>query len=180
MRTPLDEMYVRTASLDQTHTDASITSRLSHAASPIGGSFGPVRSSGTRPHQGWDIYAPVGTLVYSIAPGVVEFREDRGAYGLHLCIRIDEEAMSRIAPGTNRQLWAFYAHLSATFFSARQAVIESDVIGLTGNSGNAGNTPPHLHFEIRTQARPPHGLIGRIDPGEVLGYAYYMSRPAGS
>lgn len=180
MRAPLDEMYVRTAELDHTHSDTGTTSRLSHTASPLGGIFGRVRSSGTRPHQGWDIYAPVGTLLYSIAPGVVEFREDRGDYGLQLCIRMNEEAMSRIAPGADRQLWAFYAHLSAAYVNTRQAVLENDVIGLTGKSGNAGNTPPHLHLEIRTQPRPPRGLVGRIDPGEVLGYAYYMSRPHGS
>jgi murein DD-endopeptidase MepM/ murein hydrolase activator NlpD len=54
-------------------------------------------------------------------------------------------------------------------------VLEGDEIGLTGTSGNAGNTPPHLHFELRTNPRPSSGLSDRLDPGELLGYGYYSS-----
>lgn len=31
-------------------------------------------------------------------------------------------------------------------------------------------TSPHLHFEIRTVPWPGKGLLGRIDPGEILGH----------
>jgi hypothetical protein len=61
MRAPLDEMTIRTADLDRAHTSPGVTSRLSYAASPLGGSCGKVRSSRTKAHQGWDLYAPIGT-----------------------------------------------------------------------------------------------------------------------
>ena len=177
MRTPLDEMTIRTAELDQS-SSSSATSRLSFAASPAGGAFGKVRSAGRKAHQGWDLYADVGTPVYAIAPGVVEFVKSSGDYGLQLCLRIDEAALTSAATGARAsgQRWAFYAHLSLTFYLSGEAVLEGDLLGLTGISGNASNVPPHLHFEIRTSPRGSKGLAGRIDPGEVLGYEHYMSR----
>jgi murein DD-endopeptidase MepM/ murein hydrolase activator NlpD len=171
-------MTIRTADLDRSKQSPGVTSRLSYAASPLGGSFGKVRSCGHKPHQGWDLYADIGTPVYAIAPGVVEFVQSRGDYGLQLCIRLDEDAMCTASAGFSRvgQLWAFYAHLSLVFFQTGQAVLESDVVALTGNSGNATNVPPHLHFEIRTKPHAAKGLTGRIDPARLLGYDYYMSR----
>ena len=175
MRPPLDTMKIRTAEHDDAARGPAVTSRLSTAASPIGGSFGPVRSSGARLHQGWDLYAAIGTTVYAVAPGIVEYAETRGDYGTQVCIRLQEEALSPVNRDAAAPRFAFYAHLSASFVQPGQAVLEGDEIGLTGNSGNAGNTPPHLHFELRTKARPSTGLSGRLDPGELLGYGYYSS-----
>jgi murein DD-endopeptidase MepM/ murein hydrolase activator NlpD len=53
-------------------------------------------------------------------------------------------------------------------------VKQGDRLGLTGNSGNAHNTPPHLHFEIRRHAHLGKGLHGRVNPGEILGFQYYQ------
>ena len=52
-------------------------------------------------------------------------------------------------------------------------VAEGDLIALSGNSGNASNTPSHLHFELRTHPNLGKGLAGRINPGELLGYSHY-------
>ncbi len=177
MRPPLDTMKMRTAELDATKSANDVSSRLSHNASPIGGSFGRVRSSGTKPHQGWDLYAEIGTPVYAVGPGVVEFAETRGDYGTQICLRLDEQPQTPMAfqPLGEQQRYAFYAHLSLCLVKKGQAVLEGDVIALTGNSGNASNTPPHLHFELRTKPRPSTGLAGRVDPGSLLGYGYYSS-----
>ena len=101
---------------------------------------------------------------------MVEFTECRGDYGLQICARLEAEPMTPMNPSTGTQLWAFYAHLSLAFCKGGEAVGESQVIGLTGNSGNASNVPPHLHFEIRTQPRAHRGLVDRVDPGKVLGF----------
>jgi murein DD-endopeptidase MepM/ murein hydrolase activator NlpD len=175
MRDPLDSMYLRTAELDQANTDPAVTARLKHSASPVGGAFGKVRSSGTKPHQGWDIYADIGTFVYAVSSGVIEgVRESQTGYGLQLCLKLDREPMTR-ATGPKPQLWAFYAHLSRVLVSEGH-VEEGQLIAFTGNSGNADDTPPHLHFELRTQPWPGKGLKGRLDPGEALGYWHYQSR----
>ena len=47
-----------------------------------------------------------------------------------------------------------YAHLSEILVVEGQAVTSDEILGLSGESGNA--TGPHLHFEIRGP-RPPGG-----------------------
>ena len=181
MRAPLDEMRIRTAQSDSQYTGPEIKNRLKTNASPIGGSFGKgVRSSGTKPHQGWDLYAEIGTFVYTIGPGVVVFSEHPkdSKYGLQICVRLDEApfcSVDAVLPAVPK--FAFYAHMQRSFVKAGVRVSEDKPIGTTGNSGNARGLPPHLHFEIRTTARLGKGLKGRIDPGEVLGYSYYGCQP---
>jgi len=176
MRPPLLEMNIRTAVSDQSFKDRRIRSKLSAAASPIGGDFGMVRSGGHKPHQGWDLYARPGTLVFAIADAELESISYGGEYGIRMCLRLLGPAMDAIARRHSaKHLYAFYAHLSVPMLPAKPLrVREGQVIALSGNSGNATGTPPHLHFEIRTKPRPVRGLDGRINPGEILGFRYYQ------
>lgn len=123
-----------------------------------------VRADGTpRPHQGWDFEAVVGTVAYALADGNIEYVRDQGDYGLQL-------AMAFKLNG--RQLWAFYAHLDKVFVKEREVVTRNQLICTTGESGNAAGMDvedQHLHFEIRTAARPRLGLSDRISPIEVFG-----------
>jgi len=122
-----------------------------------------------KPHQGWDLYAEVGTNIYAIADGTIEFVRDAGAYGKQLALNFDYE-------GTT--LFAFYAHLSAILVSQGEMIVEGQLLGMTGKSGNAGGASitPHLHFEVREIARPGTGLVHRIDPATILGYDTLTSR----
>ena len=121
------------------------------------------RSDGTsRPHQGWDFEATVGTPAYAIADGVVEFVRDRGDYGLQLCIAFKFG---------NKALYAFYAHLDRVFVKVGKPVKKNDLICKTGESGNAEGMPvadQHLHFEIRTVAEPRSGLHDRLSPAVIF------------
>jgi murein DD-endopeptidase MepM/ murein hydrolase activator NlpD len=135
--------------------------------------FGMVRNLGTKPHQGWDLYAPVGTPTFAIADGLVEYiRFDDGDYGTQLCISfVDPMGVSG-----DGLLYAFYAHLSQVYVTNKSTVSEGDLIALTGKSGNAINFKGedlHLHFEIRTAASLGRGLVGRLDPARVLGYEVF-------
>jgi murein DD-endopeptidase MepM/ murein hydrolase activator NlpD len=168
MKPPLEHMLIRTAEDDRTF---SVGSKLNSASSPIGGAFGMVRKHGHKPHQGWDLYAPVATPVFAIVNGTVEFVRSVGDYGLQLCVKFANDESLRA--GYPSGLYAFYGHLLSASVSKHDVVHEGQQLALSGVSGNAGNTPPHLHFEIRTVARPSRGLTGRIDPGSILGYQYY-------
>ena len=47
-----------------------------------------------------------------------------------------------------------------------------EIVGRTGDTGNAKGLKPedeHLHFELRTMARPGKGLDGRVSPIEIFG-----------
>jgi murein DD-endopeptidase MepM/ murein hydrolase activator NlpD len=177
MRTPLDKMQLRAADIEESIHQPGVTSKLSWQASPVGGSFGKVRSSGHKPHQGWDLYATVGTPVYAVMDGQVAYAESHGDYGLQVCILLGGLQCSNVDAIAQRfhsaHLYAFYGHLSSALVKKGDTVREGQTIGLSGNSGNARTTPPHLHFEVRTVARLGKGLVGRIDPGELLGYQYY-------
>jgi len=125
--------------------------------------FGMVRNGGTRAHQGWDLTALIGTPIYAVADGTIEFvRINQGDYGTQICMSFAHPTEA----GTT--LYAFYAHLSLAGVAELTPITEGMVIGATGNSGNASGLPAiedqHLHFEIRTELSPGRGLGGRLDP----------------
>jgi murein DD-endopeptidase MepM/ murein hydrolase activator NlpD len=125
--------------------------------------FGKVRNGGTKPHQGWDMLAPIGTECFAIADGKIHDVYESSAYG---------DVIELSFSFKNQKLFAAYAHLSKVNVAKGQAVKKGQVIGLTGDSGNAANlnrSEMHLHFEIRTQSRPGLGLGGRMDPTTVFG-----------
>ncbi|MDP2574652.1 M23 family metallopeptidase [Vibrio penaeicida] len=126
--------------------------------------FGNVRRNddgSVRAHQGWDFEARVGTPIYSIATGKVEYFRDHGLYGKQLCISF----------AFNEKIhYAFYAHLKSVNVSKGDIVFAGQHIGYTGDSGNAkcdDVRDEHLHFEIRTSAYSGRSLAGRISPFKV-------------
>ena len=145
MRYPLARNIIRRGSLNNT--------------------FGMVRNNGTKPHQGWDFAADIGTACFAVGAGTVHSTRDGGDYGVQVVLTLDK-------PHKGRALYAFYAHLLSLDVSTGQRVGEGDQIGRTGESGNARGMPHddrHLHFEFRTEPTPGLGLGGRISPFEVYG-----------
>ena len=62
--------------------------------------------------------------------------------------------------------------MSSAAVKAGERVEAAQVIGATGESGNARGMAAedqHLHFEIRTEPHPGRGLAGRISPLELYG-----------
>ncbi|HST37730.1 MAG TPA: M23 family metallopeptidase [Allosphingosinicella sp.] len=116
-----------------------------------------------RDHQGWDLLAPVGTQCFAIADGMVSDVYKSTDYGqvVELSFRFKDQ-----------KLFAAYAHLSEARVKKGEAVKQGQLVGLSGDSGNAANlnaSEKHLHFEIRTVSRPGIGLGGRMDPTKVYG-----------
>jgi len=125
--------------------------------------FGMVRNGGTKPHQGWDLLAPIGTECFAIADGKIDTIYKSEAYGDVVVLAFSFK---------NQKRFAAYAHLSKVKVTGGQAITKGQLIGLTGDSGNAhslDSSQMHLHFEIRTESRPGLGLGGRRDPTEVFG-----------
>ena len=93
--------------------------------------FGLVRRNfegSVRPHQGWDLYAVSGTKCFSISKGTVKFAGERGALGQLIVISIDDTGY-----------YAAYAHMSKISVAVGDEVKLGQMIGLTGNSGNASS-----------------------------------------
>jgi murein DD-endopeptidase MepM/ murein hydrolase activator NlpD len=109
-------------------------------------------------HHGDDLFAPLGAPVLAVADGTVY-------------------SVGTIPIGGNR-FWLrdhagnefYYAHLSAFAPAAVNGarVSAGDVIGFVGNTGDAENTPYHLHFEIHPASMLVQGEDGVIDPTPYL------------
>ncbi|QEY25204.1 M23 family metallopeptidase [Neisseria zalophi] len=97
--------------------------------------WGAARSHGRR-HEGVDIFAKKGTPVRSTTDGIVTRIGNN---------RLGGKVVGIQGPGA----WHYYAHLSKFANIKRyQRVKAGTVIGYVGNSGNAKNTPSHLHYGV--------------------------------
>jgi len=102
-----------------------------------------------RMHRGIDIAAPVGTPIYSAAPGVVEFSGwNSGGYGYMVDIRHPDGSMTR------------YAHNSRLLVRVGQEVSQGEQIAEMGSTGRS--TGPHVHFEIHLPSQ------GAVNPAPLL------------
>jgi murein DD-endopeptidase MepM/ murein hydrolase activator NlpD len=114
--------------------------------------FGAARAD-TGTHAGNDIFAAAGTPVVAVCDG----------------------SLNRVGtlPISGNRLWVkcartgdafFYAHLSAFATDARDGVKvkAGQVVGFVGSTGDAEQTPPHLHFEVHP------GNRAAVDPYPFL------------
>lgn len=99
--------------------------------------FGDPRDGGARIHEGIDIFAPRGTPLLAAGDSYVARvgTRDRGGKVVVLHDRA-------------RDLLLYYAHLDEHRAVEGSTVQAGDVVGTTGNTGNAAATPPHLHIGI--------------------------------
>lgn len=108
--------------------------------------WGDTRDAGARNHEGIDIFSPRYTPVLAVADGVVTSVTNNNLGGKVVFMR-----------PRGRDFVVYYAHLDSQLVRSGQQVQTGDTLGLIGNTGNARNTPPHLHFGIYTSG-------GAIDP----------------
>lgn len=101
-----------------------------------------------RRHDGIDIAADEGDLVYATAPGEVIYSGDglRG-YGNVVIVRHDEKTTS------------LYAHNSALRVRKGDKVQGGDLLATVGSTGRS--TGPHVHFELRREKKA-------LNPRKVL------------
>lgn len=101
--------------------------------------WGDGRDNGGRKHEGIDILAPKHSPAIACANGIITRVEENALGGKVVYLRPDNAPYS-----------LYYAHLDSQIAVVNQRVKTGDVIGLTGNTGNAKNTVSHLHFGIYT------------------------------
>ena len=98
----------------------------------INSSYGP---RGASFHDGIDIAAPEGTLIYAVERGEVVYSDQLRGYGNMVIIR-HAGAIASV-----------YAHNQINLVRDGQQVAKGEVIAKVGSTGRV--TGPHLHFEIR-------------------------------
>jgi len=89
-------------------------------------------------HQGTDIFADRGTPVRAPAEGAVRFVEEGGLGGLSAYVTGPDGTFYYMTHlnGFNRKI------------ASGSRVKQGDVIAYVGNTGNASNGAPHVHFEV--------------------------------
>jgi murein DD-endopeptidase MepM/ murein hydrolase activator NlpD len=115
------------------------------------GSFHAPRNGG-RIHEGFDIVARCGRpLVAARAGTVIRRGFDPVLYGNYVLIR-----------GLGERYSYFYAHMVRPAQVRRGEEVETgERVGRIGQTGNAGGTPCHLHFEVRRRGHA-------VDPEPLL------------
>lgn len=93
-----------------------------------------------RKHNGLDIAAAYGSLVYATADGVVTHSGWNGSYGILIKISHINNYETR------------FAHLSAVAVQKGQRIRKGQIIGKIGSTGRS--TGPHLHYEVRRNGTP--------------------------
>ena len=103
----------------------------------INDTWGAARSEG-RKHEGIDIFAKRGTAVLSATQGIVSRVGTNNLGGKVVWVT---------GPNLSRH---YYAHLDdyADQIQEGDWVEVGEILGYVGNTGNARNTPPHLHYGI--------------------------------
>ncbi len=101
-------------------------------------------------HGGIDFAGPVGTQVYSVAPGIVTWSGVKTGYG----------NMIEISHGDNMS--TRYAHASRLLVKEGDLVSKDQLIALMGSTGRS--TGSHLHYEVLRDGK-------QVDPSTYIAHA---------
>ena len=125
-------------------------------------------------HTGIDYAAPIGTPVYAIADGLVEYEGHlAGTYADNEWWLIPDFVGigAAIDHGDGRPD-AIYGHLNQTLVNKGDRVRQGQIIGYVGRTGAA--TGSHLHFETLPPAYDLNtNTYGRVDPNTYLSGSHY-------
>ncbi len=106
-------------------------------------------------HDGVDFGVPMNTPLYAVDDGNVIW-SGPGDYGITIIIR-------------NAWGESYYGHLSNTAVTVGENVTKGQLIGYSGESGEA--TGPHLHFGMKpNNPDMQNGYYGKVDPFPYLPY----------
>jgi murein DD-endopeptidase MepM/ murein hydrolase activator NlpD len=95
--------------------------------------FGAPRGDHT--HEGVDMFAAAGTPLVAVVSGSMFFQSDPNG------------GLASYVTGADGTTY-YYAHMS-DYVGGDRSVSAGELIGHVGNTGDAADAPPHLHFEIR-------------------------------
>lgn len=109
-----------------------------------------------RPHHGVDYAAPLGTPVWAVADGVVQYVGWNGGFGRLVRVRHANGYVS------------YYGHLSSFQKGLKTGarVKQKDVIGYVGTSGLSSG--PHLDYRLKVNGRFVDPLKVRFPKGEPI------------
>jgi murein DD-endopeptidase MepM/ murein hydrolase activator NlpD len=117
-----------------------------------------------------DIFTPVGSRFVAVTSGVVDFVSFKDTWQPEVDDPVTRGGLSVALIGDDGVRY-YGSHLSQIADSIQPGVRVSagQLLGLTGNSGTARPTPPHLHFGISQPTTPNDWAVRR---GQINPYPY--------
>ncbi len=122
---------------------------------------------------GYDFTMPIGTVVTAARAGVVQHAQDGATDG-------DSNRTNLVTVEHDDGTVALYSHLTlnGVQVTIEQSLMQGDVVGLSGNTGNTGGLP-HLHFSVHPCGALP-GLPGTGScPSEPVNFSNTTANPIG-
>ena len=130
------------------------------------------RRSGGRTHKAADIFAKAGSPIYAMFGGKITKAnfKNTGLGGISLSVKDQKTKFS-----------AYYAHLQsiAKGIGKGDTVLPGQLLGYVGNTGNAKNTPSHLHLGLKNsqgQNFNPYDWLTELKKNPTL--MPFMSNPS--
>jgi murein DD-endopeptidase MepM/ murein hydrolase activator NlpD len=153
------EAYYDIKGISQPRSVISIPLHYTRLSSRFGTRYHPILKR-KKLHNGVDFAASAGTPVWACREGVVTLAERKGANGLLVAIKHDEDLQS------------YYAHLQrlAKGIKSGVHVRERQVIGYVGSTGRS--TGPHLHFGLKKGSTFIDPLKYKVQPGRPVAAKY--------
>ncbi|MEN8238968.1 MAG: peptidoglycan DD-metalloendopeptidase family protein [Actinomycetota bacterium] len=145
--------------------------------------FGACRDGCTREHHGVDIgtYGWKGLPVVASHDGtVIRTTYDQRLAGCAVILRGDDGWESRYVhlntdfPGTDTDGYSCLA----PGIELGAEVVAGQILGWVGDSGNAENTIPHIHFEIRTPEGIPVNAYESLKAARIIDFDWFSQDPA--
>jgi murein DD-endopeptidase MepM/ murein hydrolase activator NlpD len=120
-----------------------------------------------------DIFCPAGSVFVAATDGVVDFVSREDLWDPKLNDGATRGGLAVAIVGDDGVRY-YGSHLSAVAHGIEPGVrvAAGQQIGLTGKSGNARSTPPHLHFGISHPTTPEDWQVRR---GQIAPYAYLQA-----
>lgn len=134
----------------------------------IGSFYGADRDGGRRKHEGVDIFAKKGTPVIAPTDGYISKVGTSKLGGQVVWLQDRKRGHSY-----------YFAHLDRQLVKSGMHVKRGDTLGTVGNTGNAKNTPAHLHFGIyQSRSKDPLDYIQTLeDVTQALPWDTTLTRP---
>lgn len=139
--------------------------------SQLGDSFGAGRDGNTRKHEGIDIVIPKGTPLVAVIDSTVFYAGEGG----QPCKLTGKKGLG-VTLRDSAQNHYYYGHMDKLLVSDGQSVVAGQVIGLSGDTGNAcpGQSVPHLHFSInegKDNVVNPYPILSKARPLRLSDFA---------
>lgn len=118
--------------------------QIAYYMSPLPVSSKHTQTQNIHGYNAVDIAAPTGTPIIAAADGTVIVAKSggwNGGYGSYVVIQHGNDSQT------------LYAHMSKVAATPGETVVQGQIIGYVGETGDA--TGPHVHFEIRNGIRNP-------------------------